>query len=237
MDRVQFSPLKICYLGDYDCIIAVMKYSTIFFDLDDTLYDSQTGLWEAIRIRMSQYMQEYLGLPGDEIGELRQKYYQTYGTTLRGLQIHHQVDADEFLAYVHNLPLNEYLKPDPRVREMLLGIHKEKWIFTNADADHARRVLTYLKLADCFDGIVDIRAMQFACKPEITAYQKALELAGNPLPQACVMLDDSLANLEAANKIGITAVWITKNGTHNSFVKHSISSVLQLPTVLPELWQ
>ena len=70
-----------------------MRYSTIFFDLDDTLYDSRSGLWDAIRHRMSEYMQERLGMPWAEIDELRKKYYQTYGTTLRGLQRHHQVDC------------------------------------------------------------------------------------------------------------------------------------------------
>ncbi len=29
----------------------------------------------------------------------------TYGTTLKGLQIHNKVDTDEYLAYVHNVPL------------------------------------------------------------------------------------------------------------------------------------
>jgi putative hydrolase of the HAD superfamily len=214
-----------------------MEYTTIFFDLDDTLYDSRTGLWDEIRKRMSSYMQELLGLPWDEIGELRQKYYQAYGTTLRGLQRHHQVDAEEFLAYVHDIPLDQYLEPNPNVRNLLKELPQKKWVFTNADANHASRVLARLELMDCFDGIVDLRAMQFACKPERTAYERALVLAGNPLPEACIMLDDALVNLEAANDIGFTTIWVTQNGDHNSVAKHTISNILQLCEVVPELCQ
>ncbi len=214
-----------------------MKYSTIFFDLDDTLYDSRTGLWDAIRKRMSLYMREILGLPWEEIEKLRQDYYQAYGTTLRGLQIHHQVNADDFLAYVHHLPLEKYLEPNPAVRKLLLGLPQKKWIFTNADADHAMRVLARLEVADCFDGIIDLRAIQFACKPEKIAYERALALAGNPDPEECVMLDDAQANLQAANQFGITTILVSQNGTYNPTAHYSVASILQLPEIMPVLWQ
>lgn len=214
-----------------------MKYSTIFFDLDDTLYDSRTGLWDAIRKRMSLYMREILGMPWEEIEKLRQDYYQAYGTTLRGLQIHHQVDADDFLAYVHNLPLEQYLDPNPAVRKLLLGLPQKKWIFTNADADHAMRVLARLEVTECFDGIIDLRTLQFACKPERIAYERAMALAGSPNPEECVMLDDAQANLQAANQFGITTILVSQNGTYNPTAHYSISSILQLPEILPELWQ
>ena len=84
-----------------------MNFSTLFFDLDDTLYPNNTGLWEAIRERMALYMSERLGLPREQVQTLRKTYFQTYGTTLRGLQLHHEVDVDDYLAFVHDLPLEE----------------------------------------------------------------------------------------------------------------------------------
>ena len=118
-----------------------MAYTDLFFDLDDTLYDSSNGLWEAIRARMNQYMVERLGLPEDEVPEIRRRYFLTYGTTLRGLQKHYRVDADDYLDYVHDLPLREYLQPRDELKMMLLSLTQHRWIFTNADANHARRVL------------------------------------------------------------------------------------------------
>ena len=65
-------------------------------------------------------MYERIGLSWEEIPQLRQAYYENYGTTLRGLQQHYQVDAEDYLAYVHDLPLEDYLEPDPELRELLL---------------------------------------------------------------------------------------------------------------------
>ena len=86
-------------------IIHPMRFTTLFFDLDDTLYPNTTGLWKAIKERMNDYMRERLQIPAEDISSLREKYYLTYGTTTRGLQIHHNVDTADFLAYVHDLPL------------------------------------------------------------------------------------------------------------------------------------
>ena len=66
----------------------------ILFDLDETLYPSQSGLMAAISGLMSQYMVERLGMPPTEVPALREHYYRTYGTTLRGLQIHHGIDPE-----------------------------------------------------------------------------------------------------------------------------------------------
>jgi hypothetical protein len=86
----------------YNCS---MNYSTIFFDLDDTLYPKTSGLWGAIRERMGVFMVERLGLPAEEVPIIRKTYFETYGTTLRGLQIHYHVNSDEYLSYVHDLHL------------------------------------------------------------------------------------------------------------------------------------
>ncbi len=211
-----------------------MSYTILFFDLDDTLYDSSNGLWEAIRARMGMYMHERLGIPADQVPVLRRKYFETYGTTLRGLQIHHQVNANDYLNYVHNLPLEKFLHPDPRLRAMLLNLPQTKWIFTNADADHARRVLRILGVEDCFQGIADIRAMDFHCKPEVVAYQLAMELAGEDDPRRCLMIDDSARNLAVARWLGFTTVLVSRDGTHPS-AHYSISCIHDLPKAIPEL--
>ncbi|MBN1147530.1 MAG: pyrimidine 5'-nucleotidase [Anaerolineales bacterium] len=213
-----------------------MRYTTLFFDLDDTLYPSGNGLWGAISERMNQYMVERIGLPPEEVPALRKMYYQRYGTTLRGLQNHYQVDSDDYLAYVHDLPLERYLEPAPALRDLLSSLPQQCWIFTNADAGHARRVLTVLGVADYFDGIIDVRAIQFACKPELVAYQRALALAGNPSPTQCVLLDDSHANLAPARQAGLTTVLIRDNGLAHPAADYVLADVLALSEALPELW-
>lgn len=211
-----------------------MPYSTLFFDLDNTLY-SGNGLWDVIRERMSVYMIERLGLPADQVPALRRMYFETYGTTLRGLQLHFNVDADEYLAYVHNLPLEQYLRPDSRLRDLLLSLPQRRWVFTNADDDHAHRVLHVMGLEGCFAGIIDVRALNFACKPEPEAYQRALALAEEAQPVQCVIFDDSPRNLAAAQEQGFTTALVGANTDHCS-ADYCLANLLDLPSRMPQLW-
>ncbi len=72
--------------------------------------------------------------PRREIPAIRRHYFETYGTTLRGLQKHHQVDTDDYLAYVHDLPLEQYIQPNPALHDLLVSLPQRRFIFTNADA-------------------------------------------------------------------------------------------------------
>jgi pyrimidine 5'-nucleotidase len=213
-----------------------MLFTTLFFDLDDTLYPASNGLWNAIRDRMSDYMQTRVGIPAAQIPELRRIYYETYGTTLRGLQLHYSVKPADYLAYVHDLPLQDFLQPDPALRALLSGLPQRKWIFTNADAAHARRVLAHLELEDCFIGIVDVAAMGYHCKPEAEAYRLALEKAGEEDPHRCVVLDDSPRNLAAAWEMGFTTVLIGANGP-DPVAHYHLTRLHDLWRVFPDLWK
>jgi pyrimidine 5'-nucleotidase len=212
-----------------------MTFTTVFFDLDDTLYPSSLGLWEAIRVRMHTYMKTLLDLPDDELAALREHYLETYGTTLRGLQINHLVDTEDYLAYVHDLPLEQYLKPDPALREMLLSLPKRRWVFTNSDANHARRVMKVLGISDCFEGIIDVHTIEFVSKPNLDAYTRALRVTGESDPQRCVYLDDATRNLFPANQLGFYTVLVGETSPHPA-ARQSISSIHDLPKAMPWLW-
>jgi putative hydrolase of the HAD superfamily len=212
-----------------------MPFTTILFDLDDTLYPTHNGLWQAIRERMNDYITKRLGLPREAALELRRAYFERYGTTLRGLQHHHQVDSNDFLAYVHDLPLDQYIHPDPALGNLLRSLPQQRWVFTNADAPHARRVLAALGVADCFSGIIDIHATNFRCKPEKEAYLRALALAGEVAPHNCLFCDDAPRNLAPARALGIFTVRVG-SADPDPAADRSIASLHDLPKALPELW-
>jgi putative hydrolase of the HAD superfamily len=214
-----------------------MRYTTIFFDLDDTLYTSNNGLWDAIGARMNRYMVERLGLPEGEVLLLRRHYFETYGTTLRGLQRHHKVDSDDYLAFVHDLRLRDYLQPEPELRHLLLSLPQRCWIFTNADSDHAKRVLTIMGLVGCFNGIIDVKAMDFVCKPEVEAYQRALFLAGSPAPEECVLIDDSSLNLKAARDLGMMTILVRSDANEHPPSTYAIPNLAVLRRTVPILWE
>ena len=183
-----------------------MRFSTIFFDLDDTLYPSSAGLWKAIKERMNSYMIERMDIPKEDVPALREQYFKMYGTTLRGLQARHNVDVDDYLAYVHDLPLEQYLTPDPIQREIIASLPTRNLIFTNADANHARRVLKALKLDDLFETIVDVNAVAPYCKPNPESFAIAQELADEPDPRKCVMIDDIPRTTRAALDAGMASI-------------------------------
>lgn len=210
-----------------------MPFSTLFLDLDGTLYPNDNGLWEAIGDRILQFMMSRLDLSFEQADQLRARYLQDYGTTLNGLMVRHQADPMEYLEYVHDLPLERYLAPNPQLRTMLSSLMLKRIIFTNGDHHHAARVLQYLKIEDLIDSVVDILAMEFNNKPHPLAYQYALQAAGETDPGNCIFADDRLENLLPARQIGMTSVLV---GAPTQEVDYSIGDICQLPTVLPALW-
>lgn len=191
-----------------------MRFTTVFFDLDDTLYPSSTGLWHAIKARMNDYMRDRLGFAEQDIPRLREKYFMQYGTTLRGLQANHQLNVDDFLAYVHDLPLRDYLTPNPTQRAVIASLPTRNLIFTNADIPHARRVLAALKLDDLFEVIVDVNAVAPYCKPMPESFELAMQAAGESDPARCVMIDDLPRTTRAAREHGLFGILFGHEGPH-----------------------
>lgn len=183
-----------------------MKFTTIFFDLDDTLYPPSAGLWKQIKARIGLYMRERMNIPPNEVESLREKYFLQYGTTLRGLQAHHRIDTEDFLAFVHDLPLHEYLAPNPTLRDIIASLPTVNLIFTNADIHHARRVLSALGLSDLFQKIIDVNALAPYCKPMPESFQIAMQAAGETDPSKCVMIDDIQRTTRAAKAQGLFSV-------------------------------
>jgi putative hydrolase of the HAD superfamily len=185
---------------------------------------------------MNQYMVDRLHIPAEQVPGLRHDYYVTFGTTLNGLRHHYQVDPLDFLNYVHDLPIEKMLKPDPHLRDLLLSLPQQRFIFTNADRPHAQRVLDHLGIADCFVAIIDVWALDFHCKPDILAYQIALDTAHETDPVRCIYLDDSAVNLLPARQMGFYTVLIGEHPTHPAAL-HVIQSPHALRAVAPEIWE
>lgn len=183
-----------------------MPISTLFIDLDDTLYPHSSGLWPALRQRIDLYMVERLGIPADQVDELRRQYFEQYGTALRGLEFHYPVDRADYLIYVHAVDLRAYIGPDPTLRAALLQFPARKFIFTNADSAHARRVTDVLGVTDCFDGVIDTNALAPYCKPERAAFERALDIAGESDPARCALIDDLPRTVHAAREFGMVGI-------------------------------
>ena len=67
------------------------------FDLDNTLYDGATKVFDQVDKKMSKFISKKLNVSIDEARKIQKNYFQEYNTTLNGLIKHHKIDANEFL--------------------------------------------------------------------------------------------------------------------------------------------
>lgn len=144
-----------------------------------------------------KYFQSHLGLTEEEANELHHKYYVQYGLALEGLVRHHKVDPLEYNAKVDDaLPLEDILKPNPKLRELLEDLDTTKvcpWLFTNAYVNHGRRVVKLLGIDDLFEGLTycDYGAPRLVCKPSHEMFRKAMQEAGVDDVQNCYFVGES----------------------------------------------
>ncbi len=180
------------------------------FDLDNTLYPASTNLFAQIDVRMKTYIARFLSLSLDEAFKLQKQYYHKYGTSLRGLILHHGVDADDFLDYVHDID-HSVLNADPRLDAVLKALPGRKLIYTNGSAYHAESTVKRLGVAHHFDDIFDIRAGDYIPKPDPSGY--AAMIAKHAVtPTRAVMFEDSHKNLAPAAALGMKTVWVRHEG-------------------------
>lgn len=204
----------------------------MLFDLDDTLYPSTTGIWQAIGDRMDVFIMDRLGIARENVKTLRESLYLEYGTTLRGLRTLYGIDAESFLDYVHDVPIDRYLQRDVALKETMALYSSRKIIFTNASQAHAERVLLTLGLENDFDSIIDIMQITPYCKPLPEAYQKAVEISNIEDPKNCVVIDDSERNLKTASEMGFFTIQVGTD-IRSPFADAAILTIADLPDVIP----
>jgi putative hydrolase of the HAD superfamily len=204
------------------------RYEFIYIDLDETLYPKTNGLWKSISDRIDQFMVQRLQISSSDAQELRKHYLNTYGTTLNGLLTHHNIDPMEYLEFVHDIPVELMIEPEPELRGILEQMDGKRFIFTNASIQHAHRILNHLKILDLFDGVIDILALEFVNKPRKEAYEKALALTGYPNVDKCLLVDDRIANLIPAKEMGINTVLVGEAIQNHAvdYVIHSMKEIL-----------
>lgn len=183
------------------------------FDLDNSLYPASTNLFELIDIRMGRFIQELLGCDAEEARRVQKGYFHEHGTTLAGLMKAHGTDPRTFLDYVHDIDLAR-VTADPRVVDALDRLPGRKFVFTNGDERYAGRVLERLGLANAFDGLHDIHAMDYVPKPDPRAYAAMCARFGI-VPTSALFVEDMARNLIPAKALGMSTVWVD-NGSEQA---------------------
>lgn len=190
-----------------------MTLKVAFYDLDNTLYSHAAGLMEIINERISRFVQQRFQLDATAAMALRHDYFSRYGTTLGGLQRHHDdIDSEEYLRFVHDISIDSHIQADLALYQSLERLPLQKVVFTNSPAEWASRVLERLGIEGHFSHLLDIRAVEFQAKPSERAYQIALQTLGVSGAE-CVLIEDTSANLRPARTLGMTTVLISSTLT------------------------
>ena len=148
------------------------------FDLDNTLYPPETGLFGAVDARINEFLARHLGLAAPAADALRSRYHDQYGITLVGLMVEHGTEPHHYLDFVHEVAVGDYLAAGPDAARARRGAPGRRSIFTNGSRRHALAVLAALGLVDLFEEIFDIAALGFRPKPEPATYRAVLARLG-----------------------------------------------------------
>jgi putative hydrolase of the HAD superfamily len=181
------------------------------FDLDNTLYPSDSDLWPKIDARITLFLAHLLGLDGMSSRALQKYYYQRYGTTLRGLMVEHAISAEDYLAFTHDIDRSSLL-PNHLLASAITALPGRKLILTNGSRDHALRTAAALGIEAMFEDIFDIVAADFTPKPEAATYERFFDKHAVD-PARAFMFEDIARNLVVPHQRGMmTALIVPKPG-------------------------
>ncbi|MDI1299207.1 pyrimidine 5'-nucleotidase [Methylotenera sp.] len=198
------------------------------FDLDDTLHNASAHIFPVMNRTMTEYIMGHLNMDETAAHQLRQHYWRVYGATLKGLMRHHGTSPHHFLEETHKfLDLPEMVLEVKRLRHMLQNLPGRKLVFTNAPKSYAIRVLDILGITDCFELVFSVESTKFHAKPSIRGFQMLLKTI-KVKASDCVMLEDNLAALMTAKRLGMRTIWVTKKLQKPNFVDYRLSEVLAL---------
>ena len=186
------------------------------FDLDNCLYPASSRLFELIDQRMGAYIQRLLDCDPVEARRVQKSHFRDHGTTLAGLMAEHDVDPQDFLTDVHDIPLDRICRDD-RLSAALERLPGRRIVFTNGDADYARRVLGAIGVESHFADVHDIHASRYRPKPDPHGYELLCDRFGLD-PATTLLADDMIQNLKPAKALGMTTVWVDNGselGRHN----------------------
>jgi len=201
----------------------------ILFDLDGVLYQDLESVFGQVSKKMTKYIANKLDLDLKKAKELQTNYFHKYNTSLNGLMIHHDIEPEEFLKYVHDIDLS-FMKKDFILRKELENLNLKKFIFTNGSKEHANNITTHLGVNDQFDGFFDIVDAEFNPKPTAKAFDLMIKKF-KINPRETLYIEDIAKNLSIGKERGTITAWLIndeywgKKESNKEFIDYKIENL------------
>jgi putative hydrolase of the HAD superfamily len=230
-----------------------MPFTTIFFDLDHTLWDFETNSKETLHEIIKEFDLMQKGLPSAETfiqcyQQINDQMWDEYRRglldriTLRNSRFHMAMLVFGIDNYDESLEMGEfYLRESPRKKNLFphaiatLEYLREKYklhIITNGFDEVQYIKLEHSNLACYFDHVITSEAAN-SKKPEPEIFEYALSMTNSTVSD-CIMIGDSLdQDIAGARNYGIKTVYFNPNKIqHNEQVNYEISSLHELKEFL-----
>ena len=118
---------------------------------------------------------------------------------------------DDYLSYIAEMDKSEILPDVPKVLDFLIA--QKQPVSLGSASKNAREILQKVNLLDKFNGIVDGNDVTEA-KPNPEVFLNAAEgLEMNP--ENCIVFEDSVAGIQAANKANMISIGIGEENVLN----------------------
>lgn len=130
---------------------------------------------------------------------------------------------DNYLSYISQMDANEILPDVPKILHYVQ--ETQQGIALGSASKNARKILQKVELFDVFHAIVDGNDVSKA-KPDPEVFLIAAEKL-NILPKNCIVFEDSVAGIEAANAAGMISIGIgdTKTLQHADYVFNDFTEI------------
>lgn len=177
---------------------------------------------------MREYIEHHLSLSSDQATTLRQHYWERYGATLLGLVKHHQIDPNHFLHATHQFDdLKSVVHHNTRLPSLLRKLPGKKIIFSNAPRAYTLAVLDIIGIRRLFSSIYTVESLRFYPKPSMQAFRRLLSRERLD-PRQCIFVEDTVANLKPAKRLGMKTLWVTRQLRGSAHVDHKMRNIGKL---------
>ncbi|MFN3687518.1 pyrimidine 5'-nucleotidase [Salinarimonas sp.] len=179
---------------------------TWIFDLDNTLYSHESGVWPQIDDRITLYVSNLMGIDLLSARALQKYYYHRYGTTLRALMSEHGIDPYDFMDFVHDID-HAGIELNEALGTAIARLPGRRLILTNGSRRHAEAIAGKIGILDHFEDVFDLADANFTPKPDRGAYEAFLR-RHTVVPQEAAMFEDIAKNLVVPHDIGMTTTLV-----------------------------
>ena len=185
-----------------------MRCKQWIFDMDGTLTDSMTVVWEGAPMAL---LKRYGRTPKADLQDTLLTMGMKDGAEYLIREYDLPLDENSYMTVMRQViaELYETVELKPGVREMLARLQAEgarMCLCSNTWGEQCRTVLTRLGIVNYFEFIVEAQGVLHKSRPEV--FYECLDRLGGKDPATCAVCEDAVYAARTAHKAGFYVVGI-----------------------------